>query len=202
MWVKELDSHSSGVCLKGCCPGPTLVGARALPSAVPACCRWHCQLWEAFPGPSAGRGRGGRGGGRKQAGAAAWGGTGASLLGAVIWKPSAGREGGSRLPGATHAGRPRGDPAGQSAASLACPGVPTVPCLPLGSPHPDLLPVLGSPCLSLTEPGGLQRGHRSVDASLGGLRRGLGRPTTRSCARQHCSHHLLRVYRPFGGSAL
>lgn len=99
-------------------------------------CRHRCRLEEAFPGPSAGQGRGGRGGSsRKQAGAAAWGGTGASLLGAVIWKPSAGREGGSCLPGATHTGWPRGDTAGQPVASLAHLGVP-------GSPRPGL--ALGS----------------------------------------------------------
>uniref|UniRef100_A0A8C8BFF1 Transcription factor AP-4 n=1 Tax=Otus sunia TaxID=257818 RepID=A0A8C8BFF1_9STRI len=83
---------------------------------------------------------------------------GASLLGAVIWKPSAGREGGSRLPGATHAGRPRRDSAGQPAASLARPGVPAVPDLPLGSPCPGLALAWGNLCPSPAEPGGCSGG--------------------------------------------
>lgn len=190
--MKELDPHSSEVCSGGWCPGPTLVSGKSPASCRPCLLPAALPARAAFPGPSAGRGRGGRGGGRKQAGAAAWGGTGASLLGAVIWKPSAGREGGSRLPGATHAGRPRGDPAGRPAASLACPGVPAVPCLPLGSPHPDLPTVLGSPHLSLAE-----RMHPQ-ELCAGGW----GNPPTHFCARQHCSHHLLHAYHPFGGLVL
>lgn len=163
VWVKKLDPHSGGLCSGGLVPGthacwPWL--AEALLAAIPACGQRHCRLWEVFPGPSAGRGRGGRGGGgRKQAGAAAWGGTGASLLGAVIWKPSVGREGGSRLPGATHAGRPRRDPASRLAACLARPGVPAVPCLSLGSTRAGLPPVLvlGSLCTSPAEPQGCSR---------------------------------------------
>lgn len=102
--------------------------------------------------------------------------------GLLCWELSSGshqrggREGAAFSGPHTLAGPAGTQPAGPQP-PFAHPGVPAVPCLPLGSPRPGLPSALalGSPCPSLAEPGGCS--GAAVHASPRALDMGLEKPT-------------------------